>query len=796
MEAEFPAPFDHEVRIIDRYTVWDVSWMGLLVLIGWFLPFRFGAVTGLVLGLIFAELTPGGKRLDRHVVDAVRQITGSLTVARPQVSKIVEGSVLLEDNTVLGIVEVSSCSIEQIPESDRRANRDVVTEMLAGVDYPVEIYSRQRHVSLSDYPGTGDSAVATDHYVVVRTSASTVAEGHRTVADRSREVRDMMTAADLRAERLTGEQLESTVEQLYSGKKALSRTGYRVEHGQKTVCRTLYVSGFPEQLPFGWVADVLNAESPGLVDVVQSFYPFSNMDRSRMDRLLARTEAEISASRKPFRQAGLQKQKQDLEDLIDAEAGGEPLVNYGVCITVRGETGDEAEETLDAVKSVLDQYRVERKRPVLQMSQAVKTASPFHRDRLGKRRVVPGYSAASGFSFAAYDTVESGGITFGQTHKDKQHVVLDRFSWEAGHISVMGKVGSGKSYWTGMMLLRSARTYDDLEIYILDPKRRDYGDIVDALDGETVIIEDTDHDSIQNSVVRYTVRDPSKDNTEKLAETVRHIYREALNTDSKSLVVVDEAHRVITRGNTVCQNGLQAVSRLIRESKDYDIAATLVTQNADEFTRSNEGRNILRNIDCSLFFKQKGFENEVADFFRFSKEESGKLRRLKTGTGQSFSEALLRGPVNRRIRIDATDAEHRLLEDGILEPEAFKQSIQSQPSGLGKPEPEILEKETDGGQETDNAETAGSETVEDFSLTKVFSIVSKRPISLFEYGLVIGLPALVFLHLNGSLPVLPAGALPSTVIDLLAGGIAVLIAAEALWILVLSVESWITKPWR
>ncbi|WP_135536135.1 helicase HerA domain-containing protein [Halostella pelagica] len=782
MDAEFPVPIDAKVKFLDRYTVGDVVLAAAFVVCGWAITTPTGPIVGAVLGLVAAEFTPDDKRLDEQLADGIRILTGSSSVSSPQLSKIVDGSTVLENDTVIGIVEVSSCDIERLPETDQRANRDTVTEMIAGLKQPVEIHSRQRTTDLSGSPGTGTTAVTTDHYVVVRASSGSVEENHRKVTDRCTEIRNTLTAADLHAERLTRKDLQAAVNRLYFEEAELSWTGYEVEGDRRPFHRFLYVSEFPEQLPIGWIADVLNTDTPGLVDAVQTVGPISDRDRDRMDRKLARINVEERVAKRSSRRKTLEQQKQDLEDLIGIDAAGEPVVNYGVYFVAHGRTPEEAEETLNTVKSFLRQRRVDTSVPRLRLSQGVKAESPFHPDWLGETKTVPGVSAAAGFAFGAYDTVEPGGVEIGRDQRNGMPVVLDRFSWEAGHMTVMGKIGSGKSYWTGLTLLRSAEVYDDLEIYVIDPKKRDYGDIIDALGGDTVVLDDGEIDETRSrNVVRYTVEDPSRDNTEELAEAVRHVYRNAASSDSKSLVVIDEVHRIISKGNQVYQDGLQAVSTLVRESRDRNVAATLVTQNADEFTRSNEGGNILRNVDCNLFFKQKETKSEVAEFFNLSETESSELRKLRTGTELPFSEALIEGPINTRVQVDATETEHRLIENGRLNPEPEVNPGQGQTA---------VEAQTDGGRENGDSETRN----ERHGLITILNLVSRAPIRLFEAGTFTLASAGVLLTLLGAWSVSEVGVLPlQTEMDVLAGiGIGI-IAVELIWIVVLTLANWLTQ---
>ncbi len=796
MNADFPSSIDPEIKFLDWFTVWDLARVGVAASTGWYLGGIAGATVGVILGVLLGRFQVGDDSLGISIVHSFHRLVTTATVSPPAPRKFVDGSIILDNDTAVGIVSVDSWEIEYASQPAKQANRDTVAELLDGITYPVEIHSRQRLVDVSEYQGADGPAVTTDHYVVVRASESTVTESHRQVKQRCTEVRNLLTAGDLSADRLTGSELKSAMDRLHMGDRVLSQNGYTTESGQKQVRRVLYVDEFPDQLPFGWLAEVLNRETPGLVDVVQAVRPVADHQRDWMNRMLARIKAEVSASRSPSRQARLREQERDLEDLIDAEAGRETLVNYGVCIVARGDSPSEAEQTIADVQSVLNRFRVDHREPS-RLTHAVKAVSALHKRGAINSEIVPGYSAATGFSFGTRGTLESGGITIG-TQRTGMPVILDRFSWEAGHITVMGKIGSGKTYWTGLSLIRSVQAYDDLEIYVIDPKKRDYGDIVGALDGESILIDHEELSARPTDVMRYTVEDPSQDNTQRLAETVEHVYRQAVDSDSKTLVVIDEAHRIITNGDQIYDSGLRAVSTLVRETREKDVGVTLITQNADEFTRSNEGRNVLRNVDCNLFFKQKNVASQIADFFNLSEKEADELRKLRTGTTLPFSEALVRGPVNTRLRIDAQPDEHRLLEDGELQGGLFG-SPTSDTEGPTETETDQPPSRTDGGHDVQSTDAHGANTREGMRLLTIIGNTLRAPIRLFEHVLVAGFPIAWLLYRQNALAsLLSLSELPlnGTLIDVLAVWTVLFIGIELLWVLLLSLTEWLGQSWR
>lgn len=678
----FPRRLEVNTVFRGRYTIGDIFRIGIPALAGIGLAGPPGILAG-VAGLGLAEYQPRGKHLDRHLVDAARYHLG-LAVGQWPDMKIVDSRAAVATNgVVLGLVRVSSVDLDMLSEPEIATNLETVNDLFTKTGYPLKLYSRQRRADLTAIPGADGSTVVTEHYVTVPVfpgDASTLQNQVTALDDRCEQVRTALTAGDMYAERVTGTEFYETITDLASKPDSVGTDTYQKD-GE--VCRVLAIDTYPTQVPPGWLADVLNVDAPGLVDAVQTVAPIKEKDRNRLQQVLSKATVERAVSSDPVRERELLQVEKDIRDLIDIQMEGEPLLHYGVYIVARADNSRDLETTVDRVSSELGQ--IEHLVPSFKTNQAARTVSPFFKDRLGNTHLVPGTSAAAGFPWAASGTFEENGVVFGE-EKDGNPVIIDRFSWDAPHIAVTGKNGSGKSFWVGLLLQRSINTYDDLDVWIVDPKQRDYAGITEALDGETVVLDDADLSTLPSaSVVRFTVEDPSRDNTDMLVDTVRRIYHEASKDAAPSFVVIDELHRLITDGESVNKDGLQAVSTVAREGRDRNIGLTIATQNADEITRTGEGKNLLRNVDCYVFFKQQDVDTEVEDFFRLTDTEAVRLRKLRTGNKVGYSEAIIRGPVNTTLRIEATEPEATTIEGNVDEHDADpKGESDAEESGSGE----------------------------------------------------------------------------------------------------------------
>lgn len=681
MKIPYPRDTAVTTRFFDRYTVGDLIRIGFPGLLGWALIGPIG-LSACLLGFGLAEYTPQDRTLDRHILDAAKFKFGLAIGGWPIPVKFSERSATAENGVVFGVVKVSSVDLGMLSDAETAANLGTVNDLFKSLTYPVKLVSRQRQADVKDFVGVDGQHTVTDHFVTIPVFPSehdSVQDRLTVLEDRCTEVRTALTAGDMYADRVIGESFQAIAKELTAEPFDFSPKSYRTG-GE--LCRVLYVNTYPTEVPAGWLADVLNVDAPGFVDVVQTAAPIEDRDRDRLQHVLSKAIAERLASENPVREHELGQLEEDIRNLVGVEIGGEPLVHYGVYIIIRTDKNEDLETTASKVSAALGQITL--RTPTFRMNQAARTVTPFFQDRLGQTRIVPGTTAAAGFPWGVNDSLDENGIVFGTDTAATHPIVLNRFDWEAGHIARMGKIGSGKSFAAKLEVLRSADRYDDLHVVLIDPKQ-EYRTI---------------SQNLQHRAQRWSPDERTENNTEFLLDSVRQAYRLGHNHDGKTIVVIDEAHRLLND-----EQGRQVLGELVREGRDQEIAVTLVTQNASDFTQSLEGRNILRNVDCHVFMRHSDVDVEVEDFFNLSETESVRLRKLRTGTDVGFSEAIIRGPVNTTIRIEATGEERELIRGG--QKESFVPPFDSEPKSS---EDEIETRKPD---KSAHVEEPESEPVED-----------------------------------------------------------------------------------
>lgn len=615
---------------------------------------------GATVGVGWALIRVEGRALDVHGFNALRFFTGKTTGRNKGKNEVSEKFVDPGEGSVVGVVEVESVNLGLKAGSEVEAVYQVYRDLFQTVSYPVTVHSRQSRFNLDSYLESleatdklyvrfcrglvGDQLYSTRHLVTVHGNDPGQLE------ERVNEIRGRLNTAGLSSQQVTGDDLAQLVE----GNEEIEfgpRYTHRPNNDEKAFSRTLYVSEFPRETGFAWTRGVLQVD--GLVDVVQSVEPQSAASTIRD---LQKTGQKLDAELQSLIRGGygtdnrfqrLQEDTAWFQDLL-ADRSDQP-VRYGAYITVYGETRVECDRVLRQVRNQVPGF--ELREPLFRSDEAFKLGSLIHGDYLDEKMPMPCRSAATGFPFVTPTTVEDGGILYGRDYSTGFPVVLNPFSWSAGHTVLAGATGSGKSYASKLVLLRSASVYSGLQVNIVDPKA-EYGTVHQVLDD-------------QCSVNRFAPDDASSDNTEKLIEAVRLAYRDALDTPEKTVVLVDEAHRLLKD-----EQGCSVLSTLVREARSSNTAVILVTQAVGDFYKEKSGPDILKNTPCKVLFAHEAADDDPVKRFRLSSREESELYRLAKGDedGNSYSDAIL-SVSNRfesKIRVIGSPVEHGVIDDGVV----------------------------------------------------------------------------------------------------------------------------------
>jgi len=614
-------------------------------------------IAAVVIGGVWALWRPWGRPLDQNLYQGLRWTTQKDVKDSTAAS---DGRIETE-GSVAALIEIEPVNLELKSGGEKAALHGLYQDLLKTVDYQIEIYSTQDPFDFGTYLedlDEGDRLESsyrrfceglasegqsrTRHFVCIRVSNGESAE----LENRVDEVLEKLNSGGVTAHRVS--KTEEAV-------KALPEVEYDhvvyPESEEKQCSKTLYISGYPRDVDFSWTTEILQID--GLVDVTQVVRPKAAADTvSQLQKLEHKAEAENeSLIRKGY---GSNRRLERLLDDVDwfqnllADQDDQP-VEYGVYITAYGRSKESCEASLRQVQNRLKTLGIKYRDTALRTDQAYYSTTPGHGDKLDECLLVPAGSAASGFPFSSPSSVDESGVLFGVDQATESPVILDRYKWNAGHQVLAGVTGSGKSFYSKLLLLRSAQIYEDLSINIVDPKP-EYGGISEKLEGYA-------------TVTRFGLDGSIEDETNELIQAVGEAYKDAQQTEEKTIVVIDEAHRLLKR-----EEGASVLSTLVREARSSNTAVTLITQTVGDFYRTDDGEDILKNVPCKVLFAHEKTDDRPAQAFQLSTVAETRLYNLKKGDQDSadYSQAILAvsNQLETEVKVEASDTEASIIEDG------------------------------------------------------------------------------------------------------------------------------------
>lgn len=284
--------------------------------------------------------------------------------------------------------------------------------------------------------------------------------------------------------------------------------------------------------------------------------------------------------------------------------------------------------------------------------------SPFRSN--GRDYLMDSVSLAGLLPLGFEEPPARGAFAIGVDDLTEKPVFMDIFGGSSYNVLVFGETGSGKSFFSKVLLLRSIAMDTADEIIVVDPLN-EYSQILDtdtrvvALDGGSF------SDPWKEGAVsgtRNTILEISSLLEGESQSTVRRVlesvYRRITSDPGKRrIVLLDEAHLFLYSNDI-----LEILSRMVRHSRHYNTAVITVTQNMEDLSRSRTSSVISENSRTVIMFRSKSISQ--ADIHRFGLDgfEDADTQELMGGKNSPYSECLiLKDNRMRKTRILSTEYE-------------------------------------------------------------------------------------------------------------------------------------------
>jgi hypothetical protein len=133
-----------------------------------------------------------------------------------------------------------------------------------------------------------------------------------------------------------------------------------------------------------------------------------------------------------------------------------------------------------------------------------------------------------------------------------------------------------------------------------------------------------------------------------------YVSMECARNMEKKLVVVDEAWYLMEKETTA-----RALANATRHFRHYHTGLTLISQTAEDFLGSEQGRVVLSNTSMIALVRHKNVTPDMKEYFSLTPAEVSFVKHARTGKDVGYSTALLvTGNAHTPVRIVSSEGEH------------------------------------------------------------------------------------------------------------------------------------------
>jgi type IV secretory pathway VirB4 component len=238
----------------------------------------------------------------------------------------------------------------------------------------------------------------------------------------------------------------------------------------KKLATTLFVYTYPRFLQTNWLSPIINLDTT--FDISMFIHPQSTAEILRnLRKTVTQIQSQISMNEEKglVRDPILETAYQDVENLRDdLQQGVEHFFQFGLYMTIYGDTKDELNKIETQIESILEAKLVYVKPAIMQMEDGFNSTLPLGADKLMIGNNMNTSPLSTTFPFVSSDLTSNQGILYGINRHNNSLILFDRFTMENANMVIFAKSGAGKSYAVKLEILRSLMM--DTEVIVIDPE--------------------------------------------------------------------------------------------------------------------------------------------------------------------------------------------------------------------------------------------------------------------------------------------------------------------------------------
>lgn len=301
--------------------------------------------------------------------------------------------------------------------------------------------------------------------------------------------------------------------------------------------------------------------------------------------------------------------------------------------------------------------------PVISRRRVGKLVNPLGSH--GSRYIMDSRSVSSIIPLYYESNPPRSGLLLGIDAESEKPVFADPFGGNSYNSVVVGETGSGKSFFSKLLLMRALLTGMAESVLVIDPMG-EYGS--GLFSQSSTVIGEEDLISANGKIIdkasfsRLNIIRQSPDEMERrsdLLEATIDITNRFLRSGNgaRKIILIDEAHTYFKSARTTSY-----LDAIYRSSRHYNASVISISQNLEDFTGTSEGKSMLSNSSMNFIFRNKDRQRNGISFLTSSRFGEMRTDLLPGGKRDPYSECYFyRDGMLRRLRIICTTREAELI---------------------------------------------------------------------------------------------------------------------------------------
>lgn len=541
MTYDIPPQLQHKEKIIFGLTFSQLAYAFPAFLLIFLVVFKLGLpieVSGTI-GLLIACLTAffmffDGVTLIRHWYNYLRnpkvEVMSDILKNIIDIKK-VENDIIHQSKSKLAIIEVIPMNFMLKTDEEKESILASFQKFLNSLDFPVQIHITSTDIKLGDHFRHTNNKIQKkikenkdkkeqltkiiDSYctfVKDKIKDNNILNRNFYIIIKEKDDLDMqvkvcsekLISAGLKVRRLTDKNIIETFHTYITNKKekeckdevkdvghfmfSPEKVQFFTDHFQvdDKFCKVIAVTGYPHSVEMGFLDKLISSGEKYDISIHIEPFPI-DVTMIQLNRDLQKQQSDIYTDSKkgilnPSLEIKFKSTKRVLEDL---QKGKQKLFNVSLYIMCRGENKKEIELLSKKIKAELEALMIQNSPPTFQMMESYASMLPLAKDDLKIQRNIHTEGLAAFFPFSSpFLDIENEGVLLG-LNKNNIPIIKDVFSLANANGIVLATSGSGKSYFTKLLLSR--QYMNGCDVIIIDPQG-EYLAITEHYGGENITI--------------------------------------------------------------------------------------------------------------------------------------------------------------------------------------------------------------------------------------------------------------------------------------------------------------------